>query len=161
MPRCTGRASFSRGGPLFPRPDFPSCDGGAARKSIGKSHGIKIPRERKGGGKWPRNCMKLLDLMLVNQDFFCLEEMGETWNVGFLMCDLDKGPVIQCTTVYRRYGGCTNWMFNLYWSSREILVAIKIVKSRWLSFSGVLFKSTMKRYCRVRIKFVVQRRLGW
>ena len=30
------------------------------------------------------------------------------------MCDLDKGLVIQCTTMYRRYGGCINWMFNLF-----------------------------------------------
>ena len=88
---------------------------GGCRKSIGNPMvKKKTEKVRKGGGKWPRNCMKLLDLMLVNQIFFCPEEMEETWNVGFLMCDLDKGPVIQCTTIYRRYGGCTNWMFNLF-----------------------------------------------
>ena len=38
--------------------------------------------------------------MLVNQIFFCPEEMEETWNVKILMCDLDKGlwfNVLQCT----------------------------------------------------------------
>ena len=57
---------------MFPRPDLTSCVGGAARKSIGKSHGLKKiqGKSEKVVENDQRNCMKLLDLMLVNQDFF-------------------------------------------------------------------------------------------